>query len=176
MLFVSPEGKLTNLSANYYTETATEGEKYQETKITDITTIAKLVREQLKKEFPHCKFSVTSERAGGHSLYIALVSANFEAITNFYEWDHLTDTPKILNLPQKHHAQINHYTLREDYEAGLNNGTILSKEAWDVMKQVAEIATSYNYDDSDSMTDYFRCNFFLNLEIGKWNKPFTKHS
>ena len=34
-------------------------------------------------------------------------------------------------------------------------------------------ATAYNYDDSDSQTDYFDTNFYYSLAIGKWDKPFT---
>ena len=40
------------------------------------------------------------------------------------------------------------------------------------MEDIELFANSYNYDHSDVYTDYFDRNFYLWLEIGKWNKPF----
>ena len=48
-------------------------------KIYDTTAIAKMVRQQLKKEFPTCKFSVTSKWfSGGSSISVALMTAPFQ--------------------------------------------------------------------------------------------------
>ena len=41
-----------------------------------------------------------------------------------------------------------------------------------MMRTVIAYAQSYNYDDSDSMTDYFDTNFYLSVYVGKWDKPF----
>ena len=40
------------------------------------------------------------------------------------------------------------------------------------MTNVKDFVMSYNYDDSDPMTDYFCTNFYLTLGIGKWSNPY----
>ena len=73
------------------------------------------------------------------------------------------------------YAQLNHYIfLRQSFDDvdGYNNGMYLTRKAWNVLKRVVEIANSYRYDDSDAQIDYFDTNFYLDLEIGRWNKPF----
>jgi len=35
-----------------------------------------------------------------------------------------------------------------------------------------EIVDYYNFDDSDSMTDYYHVNFAFHLSLGKWDKLF----
>ena len=37
-----------------------------------------------------------------------------------------------------------------------------------------QIVNQYNYDNSDSQTDYFDVNFYTHLNLGKWNKPFIE--
>ena len=39
---------------------------------------------------------------------------------------------------------------------------------------ITKFMNGYNYDDSDAMIDYFDTNFYMNLAIGKWDKPFIK--
>ncbi len=41
-----------------------------------------------------------------------------------------------------------------------------------MLKRMVEIIDQYNYDNSDSQTDYYDVNFALNLGLGKWNKAF----
>jgi hypothetical protein len=111
--------------------------------------IAKLIREQLKKDHPTCKFSVTKEiYSMGASIHVSLISADFKAIKNDEEY-----------------LQLNQYHLENDDR--------ITDEAKKVMLYVNQLVYSYNYDNSDSMTDYFDTNFYLHLNIGKYNKPFT---
>ena len=166
-----------------YTGCGWEGEKYQ--RDLDIKDIAKLVKKQLKEEFPQCKFSVTIERySGGQSLNVSLMAAPFQAILAEGNIDVVTNrfvSVEDQGLESRQYSQLNQYAFKDDYEneflqrpAGFNNGAILSKEAWDTMKRAWKIASSYNYDDSDAMIDYFNTNFYLHLNIGKWDKPFTQ--
>lgn len=41
-----------------------------------------------------------------------------------------------------------------------------------VLSDVFAFMQSFNFDDSDSMIDYFHCNFYESFDIGKWNKGF----
>ena len=40
------------------------------------------------------------------------------------------------------------------------------------MLNVCDFTMSYNYDNSDVMTDYFDTNFYLTLGIGRYDKPY----
>ena len=127
-----------------------------------IKTIAVEVREQLKREFPKCKFSVTIQQySGGQSLHVSLMSAPFEVF-------------KI--TPEREYAQLNEYQLRSDYEReqGISNGTHLTEEGWSVLARVSEISNKDNWNHSDSSIDYFDVNYYFHLNVGKWNKPFVK--
>jgi len=132
-----------------YTGHGWEGDNYSP----DLSTkdIAKQTREELKKKFPKCKFSVTMENySGGSSISINLMSAPFEALTN-----------------GQGHSQINHYYMD-------NND--LTSEALEVMTYAKNYIQSFNFDDSDGMIDYFHTNFYVHFSIGKWSKNFVNTS
>src|SRR5699024_7860683 len=48
----------------------------------------------------------------------------------------------------------------------------LVPEAKAMMTDVVELINSYRYDDSDGMIDYFDTNFYYDVSVGKWDKPF----
>lgn len=140
---------------------------------TDINEIAKQTRETLKKEFPNCNFSVTLHKySGGRTMTITLMNADFEALKGEDE------------------AQLNSYQLMETFERrsgtqivnneweeipegyALCNGALVSRKAWEVLHRAAEVGNSENWDNSDSQSDYFDVNYYLDINIGKWNKPF----
>ena len=139
-----------------YTQHASEGKEYKNYRYTDIREIAKIIRKRLKKDCPKCKFSVTISRyAGGQSMDISLMSGPFDGFNS--------------KNKDRGHAQINQYSLEDSKDS------ILSKEALEIMIKAYKIANSYNYDDSDSMIDYFDTNFYLHLNIGKWDKDFINN-
>lgn len=109
--------------------------------------IVSIIRGWLKETYPKYRFSV--RRDGYSSIHVSLMSADFEAFT------------KESGLV---HTSINHY--RIDTEKGLTD------RAREVMANVRDFVMSYNYDDSDPMTDYFCTNFYLTLGIGKWSAPY----
>ena len=115
-------------------------------KITDTKQIAKLVREQLKKEFPKYKFSVTKD--GHSSLNVHLMLA-------------------------ENHFQISEYSFKDPWKEDVwNNGCFLTEEAHKVLTRAVEIINQWNWDNSGSMTDYFDVNYYVHLCIGKWDKGF----
>ena len=137
-------------------------------KIYDTTLIAKMVRQQLKKEIPDCKFSVTSKWfSGGSSMTVALMAAPFPVFAR----DTLCTGAKI----GTDYAQLNHYQLRRafDYgDPGICNGVYLTPQAWAVLSRAVEIGQQQNWDNSDIQTDYFDVNYYFDIHIGKWDKPF----
>lgn len=109
-----------------------------------VTEIASIIKKQLKLDFPSAKFSVTSD---SYSITIALMEFNQEIRT------------------------VN----EDDFQV---NGTIeLNKKLNDTGKfiflRLKDLGNSFRYDDSDVQTDYFDTNFYLKLEVGKWDKPFV---
>lgn len=149
-----------------YSGNATEGMNYKNTRGMDISDIAKLIRSELKSKFPECKFSVTIERySGGQSLYISLMSAPFEAALGGYDLD---DN----NLPFDGYTQLNEKRFLKEYGDGKNNGAVLTPSAWEVLGYATAYASSFNFNDIDSMTDYFNVRFYLHVGIGKYDKPF----
>ena len=141
------------------------------TKITDTTEVAKYVREQLKKEFPAYKFSVTSKYfPGGSELNVALMAGPVEVFADnlVYYGDGKTMVDNDQN------AQLNPYTIANEYTNGICNGRKLTPEAWTVLHRVAEIAQENNWDNSDSQSDYFDVNYYFHLDIGKWNKDYQR--
>lgn len=131
----------------------------------DITEIAKKVRKQLKAEFPECRFSVRIERYSmGQSMSISLMKAPFAAFAKTEDVNG--------NQRTGDYAQLNQFQLRREPNEYICNGLFLTPDAWRVMKRADEIQSCYNWDNSDSMTDYFDVNFYFHPEIGQWNKPF----
>ena len=73
----------------------------------------------------------------------------------------------------KGYAQLNHYDLLEKNKKDLVvNCVAITQLAFNCLKRACEIAQYYNWNDSDSMTDYFDVHFYLHISIGKWDKPF----
>ena len=112
-----------------------------------VPEIVELVRTWLKEIYPRYKFSVRRENY--NSIYIKLMSADFEAFTR--------ESGKV----QDH---INHYNIERNPD--------LTDRAKEVMLNVCDFVMSYNFDDSDAMTDYFHTNFYLTLAIGSYRKPY----
>lgn len=109
--------------------------------------IVEIVRTWLKETYPHYQFSVTQN--GYKSINIYLLKADFEAFTKG---------------PGYIHKDINPYYIEKD--------TSLTERAREVMLNVYDFTMSYNYDNSDAMTDYFDTNFYLTLGIGRHDKPY----
>jgi hypothetical protein len=130
---------------SFYTANGWEGDKYNPK--LSVKDIAKIIRDELKKKFPKCKFSIKKEHHSAMS--ISLMQAPFNPFTE----------------ENRTHVSINHYRIKDE---------AITDEAKEVMSYVDELAQSYNFDDSDSMIDYFHTNFYLTLAIGKWDKPFVQ--
>jgi len=110
----------------------------------------KILREGIKAMYPECKWSVSFETySGGGSIHIALVEAPFKVFINDNDGGYI---------------QCNQYYLPEDKR--------ITEKAKEVLIKVNDFINSYRYDDSDGMIDYFDTNFYYNLNIGKWDKPF----
>lgn len=114
----------------------------------DSKEVSGYIRKRLKEVMPEVKFSVTkSDFSGGRSVSIAVMEAPFEMTKSGFE---------------RHN--VNHYYVGRDPE--------LTEKGKKVMEMTNEVVKEIHWDDSDPMTDYFSCNFYYSIGVGKWNKPF----
>ncbi len=105
-------------------------------------------RERIKKLFPTkkgWKFSITREHSSGINLAILQAPINF------------------LKETEQGYLSINEYYISENFP----------KEQAEVLNQMYSILNKGNYNNSDSMTDYFDVGFYVNMSIGKWDKNFV---
>ena len=152
--------------------------------------IAKEIRGTLKEEYPDYKFAVSIQRySGGQSMNINLMSGSvspfsgttsLEIRPNNGRWD-IWDTKKndvVTRYSDKAQAEnfideqkggrgyadVNHYYIDSDDR--------LTPKAKEMFKNVKKIVNKRNWDKSDIQTDYFDVNFYYDINIGKYNKPF----
>lgn len=149
------------------------------------TEIAKRIRSKLKEEFPHCTFSVTTEHySGGSSITAALMKSDRKIKLKFneiserarltYNNNRYTDD-QLKRLQEETYHQLGHFY--GDYDLNhWSNGVFLTYQGFNLLKRVYQIADYYNFNESDSQTDYYFVNFSFDLHLGKWNKPFIDGS
>ncbi len=101
----------------------------------DTKEIAKIIRQHLKKQFPEVKFSVTS---GHNSINISIKKSPFN-------YSKLAYNPNISHLQYRAFEEKNNPEINA------------------ILNYVEKYAESYNFDDSDTMTDYFHTNFYLHV-------------
>lgn len=127
---------------NFYTPNGWQGTNYDRNMT--CKDIAANIRGYCKANFPLCKFSVTQDV---YSINIAIMEA-----------------PQSIMFDNSEYSQINHYSIKDSER--------LTDYGKKVLSGICNYATTFNYDDSDAMIDYFDTNFYLNIAVGKWNKPF----
>lgn len=146
--------------------------------------VSKLVKKQLKEEFPLCKFSVRCHYFSmGSSLSVTLFESNIKVIKNFEDiseealayFDNRDNYTReqIKKLQESENHQINQYSFNDDYDKDKwNNGVFLTEKGYNLLKRICKIVQQYNYDNSEPITDYFDVNFYFDLSIGEYDKPF----
>lgn len=104
------------------------------------SAIIKAIREDLKKEFPQKIYKFGVRRNGAGSKCIQVL---------------LKQVPKFELIDQD-----------IDAETHLRYADQFKKE---FINKITQIANAYNYDNSDIMSDYFDCNYYLDIKCIWWN-------
>ena len=128
------------------------------------TKDVKAIREALKAEFgKDFKFSVTRDHYSG--VRIAIMSG----VANFYDGE-LDTTDKYSGRVYEFdgYAQINHYHLHH-YGA---YQTLLEKIS-EIAHTAPGLAGGKKYFcEDDAMSDYFSRAYYVNIHVGRWDKPY----
>lgn len=136
--------------------------------------ISAKVRNELKRVLPDWKFSVQMKSfAGGSSITLALMSGPEEVMgewpegSNGREWGSARPGYAQLN-PISFGSQGRFYGKDEL----ISNGYQLTPKGWEVMEIATKILSADHWDKSDVMSDYFSCNFYMHVDIGKWDRNY----
>jgi len=166
----------TSYRSEFYTQNGWKGEKYDSS--LHGKDIAKLLREYVKFVYPLWKFSITSDynsidvhvMEGPFFIYVPMEEAKQKIrssgkLSNYYNNDEAYMLECLTRDYDSPISQVNHYHIDEDY--------MLTDFAKLMFKDIDSFLVDYTRDDSDAMIDYFNCNLYRNLSVGKWDKPFT---
>lgn len=144
--------------------------------------ISRAIKKQLKKEFPECKFSVKTEYYSmGQSLHISILETSFKIVKSFselskkaiFEYTRENRTEQELKEMQEiGYYQVGRINQDDIYNPDVwNNGVFLTEKGFNLIKRITELTDKFNWDNSDTQTDYFDVKFYLHLIIGEYNKP-----
>ncbi len=129
------------------------------------TAEVKEIRTALKEEFgKKFKFSV-SKRSGGLAVTVAIMSGDIDLSSL---WASKNEGDYGFG-----YVNINPYHITDD---NYGDKVELFKKIDNIIKTApakAEGGRAY-FDHSDSMTDYFHTAFYYDIEVGKWDKPYTQ--
>lgn len=115
------------------------GDNYDATKALDVAEIAKLIRKDIKREFPAIKASVTTSRfSGGCAIDIRVKAAPFGLLN-----------PARVLAEGSEHMDMPRYT----------------PEASALLGRLREILQSYNKSSTDSSIDYFNERFYGDASV-----------
>ena len=65
--------------------------------------------------------------------------------------------------PAKDHLSVNTYHFKDQFDG----------RAKKFLEEVMAVMNTGNWDKSDIQTDYFNVGWYVDVNIGKWNKPYT---
>ena len=103
------------------------------------------------------------------TIFLTVKSGKIDFIENYINTDHNTwtghkmDQHTIDSIRKNQSLDVNPYWYHEHFSGVAKD---FLTEAFQALK-----AADW-YDESDAQTDYFNTAYYVNLNIGKWNKPY----
>ena len=102
------------------------------------------------------------------TLVLNIKSGKIDFIENFIETDkekpyakHM-DEATVANIRKNQSLDVNVYWYKEHFTG----------KALQFLKEVIPAMNKGNHDNSDIMTDYFDVGWYIDVNIGKWDKPY----
>ena len=145
--------------------------------------IATNVRKYIKEKYPNRKFSIrttyntiTLNYVEGPQPFITKeeLRSNADIYREIYSpYGTWTRSPEEIeriyqdyerNFYEDISYNVNHYHIKDNNK--------LNDETREMFEDLIEYIFSYNFDDSDLMTDYFNTKFYLTTNIGNYDKRF----
>lgn len=173
-IFKRKENNTSNETASstrseFYTEYGWKGSNYN-INLT-LKEIANIVRAYVKSVYPEFKFSITTHYASMcQSLSVSIMQGDCPAYKKPEEWNEKEQQEATQTI---FHWEEYNYT--QDEIEKMKQTLFMTDRVKSVKEDVDRFVNSYNYDDSDSMTDYFDTNFYYigGASIGTYDKPYT---
>ena len=166
----------------FYTVNGWQGERYNRNLSTK--DIAQLIREYVKNAYPTYRFSITSNI---YHITVSLTEYPVELTngTMMRNYCRVKVRTQPVYIPSKNNYVNANEISEADKEEWIayqletanrrknfcESDTWLNPVVFAVLKDVQDFMNSYNYDDSDAMTDCFNKNFYSSVRIGRDGKP-----
>ena len=129
------------------------------------------VRESLKALNKEYGMKTSVSGVNSSSLKVRIVSGKIDFVQN--RLDMLENDNRYTEEEKANHRlyltkfnsgiQVNHYWL----------DTSFSGVALEYLEKLKAIMQFDHWDKSDIQSDYFHCAFYMNIDIGKWDKPYV---
>ena len=129
---------------------------------TEIITKARASMKVLNKEYG---MKSTLSGKGSSTLRLCISEGGIDFVDNYWEVKQFKDEGYLSQESMRLSANIQTNTFHLDKS--------FSKEALVYLEKAKAILKDEHWDESDIMTDYFNCSFYIDIEIGKWNKPYN---
>ena len=104
---------------------------------------------------------------GSTSLNLTIAEGSIDFVSNYCETIKMQCTLRDVNdtiayVTAKQSVDVNQYYLDRAF----------SGIALEYLHKAKEIMHADHFDHSDIQSDYFNCAFYVNMNIGRWNKPY----
>lgn len=115
--------------------------------------IAPVIKSVLKKYKVKGSLAVRNHS----TLVLNLKSGSIDFISDY------GNTPEARADAEKFGIQVNPYWYKDHFTG----------EAKDFLGEVLKAMNAGNHNNSDAMTDYFDVGWYVDVNVGQWNKPYT---
>lgn len=117
------------------------------------------VRDALKKEFPNLKLSV-KKNAHSSTLIVTVLKGDVDFFNEINK-DRFSYDPT-----DKGYIDVNPYWFKDHFKG----------QSLEVLQKIDEVVKKVGnwFDESDAMSDYFHTAFYVDYNIGTWEKPYQK--
>ena len=130
----------------------------------EVITKARLALKALNKEYG---IKATFSGKGDSTLYLTITEGKIDFISNFCEnvkaKRRQHDTQQVIDwVTKEQNISVNQYYLDSSFD-GI---------ALEYLEKAKSIMLVDHWDRSDIQSDYFNCAYYINISIGRWNKPY----